>query len=101
MQNHLNKVDIFSFGASIIEWFNWSGIKKLPQNGELWQRIRDENPSSFINFPDNDLAMLIDNMTEKDPINRYSIEDVINSSAFKKIRLKTNFPNLENKVNYI
>ena len=92
------KVDIFSFGASIIEWFNWSGIRKLPQNGDLWQRLREEHPSNFIEFPDKDLAILIDSMTEKNPDNRCTIEDVLNSPALKKTRAKISYPHLNNKV---
>ena len=80
------KVDIFSFGASIIEWFNWSGITKLPVNGDLWQRIRDENPSEFINFPDSLLANLVNKMTNKDPSKRITINEVINSSFLKQYK---------------
>lgn len=42
--------------------------------------------------------MLVDSMTEKDPENRYTIEDVLNSPALKKVKVKVSFPLLNNKV---
>lgn len=79
------KVDIFSFGISIIECFNNDGIKKLPKNGELWTRVREEDPSFFISFPYKDLANLIDNMTGKDVEKRYSIEDILRNKYIQKL----------------
>jgi serine/threonine protein kinase len=79
------KVDVFSFGISLIECFNNEGIKKLPKNGELWTRVREEDPSFFISFPFKDLANLIDKMTTKDVEKRFSIEDVLNNRYIQKL----------------
>lgn len=79
------KVDVFSFGLCLIECFNSDGITKLPQNGELWVKVRENNPSSFIKFPYTDLAELIDHMTKKQVSARYSIEDVLSSHYIQRL----------------
>lgn len=80
-----SKVDIFSFGLSLLECFNLDGITKLPQNGELWTMLREQRPSSLINIYYKDLSELIDNMTFKDVDSRFSIEQVLSSPHLNKL----------------
>ncbi|CAI2370536.1 unnamed protein product [Moneuplotes crassus] len=82
------KIDVFSFGLTLLECFNSSGISKLPQNGDLWIKIREENPSSFVEYPYQGLSELIDNMTLKNVNNRYTIEQVLCSSFMKRFEEK-------------
>lgn len=92
------KVDVFSLGISLIECFNANNIQKMPQNGELWHKVREEKPSTFLKFPCQDLAELIDHMTEKDPNERFSIDDVLNNSYLKRLISDEAFMPSKNKV---
>jgi len=94
------KVDVFSFGISLIECFNCDGITKLPKNGELWTKVRHEQPSSFIKFPFTDLSELIDHMTQFEVEKRFTIEDVLNNKNVAKFDPDhQNSPSKEEKVN--
>lgn len=90
------KVDVFSLGLSLIEMFNISGIKKLPQNGEIWNKVRELNPSTFIRFPYKDLGDLVDNMTKKNPEDRYSIDQILSSTPINQLYSK--HPSTQTKV---
>lgn len=93
------KIDIFSFGLSLIELFNIDGIDKLPQNGPLWTKLREHKPSTFIQFLYPELGNLIDKMTCKNVEERYSIDDVLNHKYVSKFYNKKEIPKPQiNKV---
>ena len=99
MQKYQNKADVFSFGLSLIEWFNTDNINKLPQNGDLWHKIRNEKPSSFITFPWQDLADLIDNMTSNALDQRFTIDDVLDNQYLKRLINEISYLPSKDKVN--
>lgn len=66
----------------------------------MWAKVRDTKPSSFIKFPCDNLANLIDNMTCNDVEQRYSIDDVLNNEYLKRYSNQIYIPS-NNKVSKI
>lgn len=82
-----NKADIFSLGATLLEI---ASSMNLPQNGLLWQKLREGNQIRFSPSANRttQLEDLINKMMDPDPETRPSIDEILLHPNLSKVMHK-------------
>lgn len=80
MEGNFSKAaDIFSLGITILEL---ACSLELPKGGHLWQQLRKkELPFEFTAGLSDDLIVLISSMMDPDPVNRPTVDDILNMQS--------------------
>ena len=82
-----NKADIFSLGATLLEI---ASSMNLPQNGLLWQKLREGNQIRFSPSANRttQLEDLINKMMDPNPETRPSIDEILLHPNLSKVMHK-------------